>query len=184
MKIRQVLRFADTTPVSLRSACDISRACRPMWLSPISPSSSALGTSAATESTTSTSIWPEAIRCAGDFERLLAVIRLRHQQIVDIHAQLAGVGRIERVLHVDERRHAALLLRLGDHLQRDGRFAGRLRPEDLVDAAAREAADAQRGVQRNRAGRDHRDRHDGVLRPEPQDRALAELLFDLAEGEV
>ena len=30
---------------------------------------------------------------AGDFERLLAVIRLRNQQIVDIHAQLAGVGR-------------------------------------------------------------------------------------------
>ena len=61
MKIRQVFDF-ETTPVSLRSACDISRACRPMWLSPISPSSSALGTSAATESTTSTSIGPEAIR--------------------------------------------------------------------------------------------------------------------------
>src|ERR1035438_9204779 len=30
-----------------------------MWLSPISPSNSALGTRAATESTTSTSIWPE-----------------------------------------------------------------------------------------------------------------------------
>ena len=43
-------------PVSLRSAWLISRACRPTWLSPISPSISALGTSAATESITSTSI--------------------------------------------------------------------------------------------------------------------------------
>ena len=43
-------------PVSLRSDCDISRACRPTWLSPISPSISARGTSAATESITSTSI--------------------------------------------------------------------------------------------------------------------------------
>jgi len=58
MKIRQVRDF-ETVPVSLRSAWDMSRACRPMWLSPISPSSSALGTSAATESTTSTSIAPE-----------------------------------------------------------------------------------------------------------------------------
>src|SRR5476651_2877062 len=59
MKIKQVFDF-DTMPVNFRSACDIRRACRPMWLSPISPSSSALGTSAATESTTSTSICPEA----------------------------------------------------------------------------------------------------------------------------
>ena len=43
-------------PVSLRSDWLISRACRPTWLSPISPSISARGTSAATESTTSTSI--------------------------------------------------------------------------------------------------------------------------------
>ncbi len=41
--------------VSLRSACDISRACRPTCESPISPSSSARGTSAATESMTTTS---------------------------------------------------------------------------------------------------------------------------------
>ena len=55
MKMRQVRDF-ETMPVSLRRACDINRACSPMWLSPISPSSSALGTSAATESTTSTSM--------------------------------------------------------------------------------------------------------------------------------
>ena len=54
MKIRHVFDF-ETAPVSLRSACDISRACRPICDSPISPSISARGTSAATESTTTTS---------------------------------------------------------------------------------------------------------------------------------
>ena len=83
----------------------------------------------------------------GDLQRLLAVVGLRDQQVVDIHAQLLGVGGIERVLGVDEGRHAALLLRLGDHLQRDGGLARRLRPEDLHHAAARESAHAQRGVE-------------------------------------
>ncbi len=36
----------------------MSRACRPTWLSPISPSISALGVSAATESTATTSSAP------------------------------------------------------------------------------------------------------------------------------
>ena len=45
--------------VSLRSAWLIRRACRPTWLSPISPSISARGVSAATESMTTTSSAPE-----------------------------------------------------------------------------------------------------------------------------
>ncbi len=49
----------DTVPVSLRSAWLIRRACRPTWVSPISPSISARGTSAATESITTTSTAPE-----------------------------------------------------------------------------------------------------------------------------
>src|SRR3954451_19651713 len=46
-------------PVILRSAWLIRRACRPTWLSPISPSISARGTRAATESMTITSSAPE-----------------------------------------------------------------------------------------------------------------------------
>ena len=57
VKITSVLlRLIDA--VSLRSAWLISRACSPGRLSPISPSSSALGTSAATESMTITSTAP------------------------------------------------------------------------------------------------------------------------------
>jgi hypothetical protein len=45
--------------VSFLSACDISRACRPICESPISPSISAFGVSAATESTITISTAPE-----------------------------------------------------------------------------------------------------------------------------
>src|SRR5436189_224510 len=48
MKTRQVFDL-DTLAVSLRSAWLIRRACRPTCVSPISPSSSALGTRAAGE---------------------------------------------------------------------------------------------------------------------------------------
>ena len=48
-----------SAPVILRSAWLISRACRPTWESPISPSISARGTSAATESITRMSRAPE-----------------------------------------------------------------------------------------------------------------------------
>ena len=60
MKMAVVLVWLSA-PVILRSAWDMSRAWRPTWLSPISPSISALGTSAATESMTTTSIAPERI---------------------------------------------------------------------------------------------------------------------------
>ncbi len=60
MKI-SVVPVLCATPVSLRSAWLISRACRPMWASPISPSISALGVSAATESTTIRSTAPERV---------------------------------------------------------------------------------------------------------------------------
>ncbi len=45
-------------PDSFRKAWDISLACKPTWASPISPSISARGTSAATESITITSMAP------------------------------------------------------------------------------------------------------------------------------
>ena len=57
-----------------------------------------------------------------DFERLFAVVGLRHEQVVQFDPELFRVGRVERVLGVDERRHAAKLLRLRDHLQRQRRF--------------------------------------------------------------
>ena len=54
MKIAVVPELLSA-PVILRSAWLMRRACRPTWLSPMSPSISARGTRAATESTTMTS---------------------------------------------------------------------------------------------------------------------------------
>jgi hypothetical protein len=116
-----------------------------------------------------------------DLERLLAVVGLRHEEVVEIDAEFLGIRRIERVFRVDERRHAALLLGLGDDLQRQRRLAGRFRPEDFDDAAARHAADAERVVDADGAGRNRFNRGDDIVLAEAHDRAFAELLFDLAD---
>ncbi len=69
MKITMVLeRLIEA--VSLRSAWLIGRACRPGWLSPISPSSSARGTSAATEIDHQNVDGAGAHERIGDFQRL------------------------------------------------------------------------------------------------------------------
>ena len=42
-----------------------------------------------------------------DFERLFAVVGLRHEKIVHVHAELFRVDRIERVLRINECGRAA-----------------------------------------------------------------------------
>ncbi len=127
-----------------------------------------------------TSIAPGADEHLGDLERLLAVVGLGDEQVVGVDAELLRVLGVERVLGVDEGREAPGLLGLGDDLERERRLARGLGPEDLDDAAARDAADAERGVHGERAGRDHRDRHVGLV-SQPHDRALAELPLDLRQ---
>ena len=96
-------------------------------------------------------------------------------------ADLLGVERVHRVLGVDERAHAAELLGLGDDVVGQRRLARGLRAEDLDDAPARDAADAQREVERQRARGDrlHPDLRARVAHA--HDRALAELALDLRE---
>ena len=95
----------------------------------------------------------------GDLERLLARVGLRDEEVVDVDADAARVLRVHRVLGVDEGADAAAALRLGDHVVDERRLARRLGAEDLDDAAARQPADAEREVERERAGRDRSDRH-------------------------
>ncbi|MNE12055.1 hypothetical protein D3C80_1048350 [compost metagenome] len=117
----------------------------------------------------------------GDFQRLLAGVRLRHQQVVDIHAELAGVVGVESVLGVDEGTGGAQLLRFGDHRQGQGGFTGGLGAVDLDDPAFRQATDAQGDVQAQRAGGDRR--HGlALLVAHAHDRTLAELTLDLTQG--
>ena len=169
--------------MSLRSACDIRRACRPTWLSPMSPSISARGVSAATESMTMTSMAPGAHEHVGDLERLLAGVGLRDEQLVDVDPDCLGVDGIHRVLGVDVGADAAVALGLGHHVQREGGLARRLGAVDLGDAAPRQATDAQGEIERQRPRGDGLDGHRALL-AHLHDGALAELLLDLPEGHV
>ncbi len=89
----------------------------------------------------------------GDLQRLFAGVGLGDQHLVDVDAQLLGIDRIERMFGVDIGGDAALLLGLGHDMQRQRGLARGFRAVDLDDAAARQAADAQRDVEAQRAGR-------------------------------
>ena len=119
----------------------------------------------------------------GDLERLLAGVRLADEQLVDVDAAGPRVARIERVLDVDEGDDPAARLGLGEDVLADGRLARRLRAEDLGDPAARDAADAERQVERDRAGRDGVE-DELLARPELHDRAAPELLLDRGQRGV
>jgi hypothetical protein len=120
-----------------------------------------------------------------DLERLLAGVGLGDEQVVGAHPQLAGVADVDGVLGVDEGADAAGLLGLGDGVERQRGLAGGLRAVDLDDAAAREAAHAERDVERHGAGGDRRHvLHQRLLVAEPHDRALAERLLDRRDGQL
>ncbi len=117
----------------------------------------------------------------GDFQRLLAVVRLRNDQLVDFHAQLAGVLRVECVFRINERRRSAEFLHLRDHRQRQRGFARRFRTVDFNHTAARQAADAEADVEAQRTGRHRLDVLGDIRLAHAHDRALAELFFDLRQ---
>jgi hypothetical protein len=120
----------------------------------------------------------------GDLERLLAGVRLRDQEVVEIDAELAGIDRVERVLGIDEGTDAALLLGFGDGVQSERGLAGGLRPVDFDDAALGQAADAERDVETQRTGRNRLDLDRLLVLAQAHDRALAERPFDLRERRV
>jgi hypothetical protein len=117
----------------------------------------------------------------GDLQRLLAVVGLGDEQLVDVHADLLGVQRVHGVLGVDERAHAAELLRLGEDVVDERRLARGLRPEDLDDAPARHAADAEREVEREGPGGDRVHADLGAFIAHAHHGTLAELALDLRQ---
>ena len=158
VKMQQVRAF-EISEVSLRSAALISRAWAPTVVSPISPSSSALVTRAATESSTITSSALERtsvsqMRSASSPEEGCETSR----SSTFTPSRLAYSG-VQRMLDVDEGRQSAALLRLRDDGQRQRGLARAFRAEDLHDAAARKTADAQGAVDEDVARGDDLDIH-------------------------
>ena len=60
----------------------------------------------------------------GDLEGLLTVIRLRHEEVIGLHAELLRVRDVEGVLRVDERCDPSILLRVRHRVKREGRLTG------------------------------------------------------------
>src|SRR5947209_16348931 len=87
------------------------------------------------------------------------------------------------MLRVDEGADAAAPLRLRDDVVDERRLARGLGAEDLDDAAAGKAPDAEREIERERAGRDRADGHRRAI-VHLHDRALSELALDLSERDV
>ena len=122
-----------------------------------------------------------ADQSVGDLERLLAGVRLGDQEVFEVDTEFPRIDRVERVLGVDEAANAAALLRLGDDVQRERGLAGGFRPVDLDDAAARQAADAKRDVEAERARGDGLDLHRLLVLAEAHDGALAAIPLDLRD---
>mmetsp|Transcript_23849 Transcript_23849/g.75064 ORF Transcript_23849/g.75064 Transcript_23849/m.75064 type:complete len:379 (+) Transcript_23849:232-1368(+) len=111
-----------------------------------------------------------------DVQRHLARVRLRHEQVVRVHAEVRRVARVQRVLRVDEGRRAAQLLDLGHRVQRQRRLARALRAVDLNDAPLG-VAPAEREVQRHGPGRRRAHRHVAAV-PELQNAAAPVAALD------
>ncbi len=120
----------------------------------------------------------------GNRQRFLAAVGLADEQVVEVHPEALGVGGIDRVLRVDERRQAAAALRVGDDAQAQRGLAAAFRPKHLDHASARHAADAQGEVDRQGAGRNDGDLHAGRLVAQAHDRASAVLFLDGGQGRL
>ena len=179
MKMAMVLDF-DSVPVSLRSAWDMSRGLQadmgvphvPLDLGPRRQGRHRVDDQDVERT--------GADQHVGDLERLLAGVRLRDQEVVDVDPDGPGVDRVHGVLGVDVGADAAVALRLGHRVHGQRRLPRRLGAVDLHDATPGQAADAQRQVQGECAGGDGLDVHGEVV-AHAHDRALAELLLDLPQ---
>ena len=180
---RQIVSVRLSVPASLRSAWLMRRACSPTWRVAHLALDLGLRHERRHGVDRDDVDGTRAHEQLADLERLLAGVRLGDEEVVDVDADAPRVLGIHRVLGVDERADAAAPLRLGDHVVDEGRLARRLGPEHLHHAAAREPADPERHVERERAGR-HRPDRDLRLVAHAHDRALAELPLDLAERDV
>ena len=89
--------------------------------------------------------------CFANGQGFFAAVRLGDEQVIQIHAELFGISRIEGVLGIDERRETAGFLGVGDDVEHQRGFAGGFRAENFNDAAARQC--------RPRRGRDQPPEH-------------------------
>ena len=118
-----------------------------------------------------------------DVERLLAVVRLAHQQLLGVHAELLRIVHVEGVLGVDERGNAPGRLTLRDGVESERRLSARFGPIDLDHASLGVSTTAKGFVERRTPTRDT----GNPLRlavTETHHRALAKLLLDALQQSI
>ena len=82
-----------------------------------------------------------------DLQRLVTAVRLRDVQLVNIHADISCIDRVQRMFRIDKSCNTSPLLHLGDHVQGHRRLTAGLRSVDLHHAASWHAAQPQRQIQ-------------------------------------
>ena len=113
-----------------------------------------------------------------DFKSLFTVVRLRNEEIVNVHSKFAGVDGVEGMFGVDESGLAAEFLGFSDDLQGQGGLAAGFRAVDFDDAAAGETADSESGINREAAAGDDVHGNENVFAAQAHDGALAVRLLD------
>ena len=118
----------------------------------------------------------------GNGQGLLAIVGLADQQVVRVHPKLLGVNGVQGVLGVNEGAQTAHFLGLGHEMQSHGGLAAALRAKNFHNAAPGNAANAQRAIQHEAAGRNDAHIQLGALVAQAHHRTLAELLVNLTDG--
>ena len=125
-----------------------------------------------------------AYQSFGDLQSLFTGIRLGNIQIIHHNAQIFGINRIQSVFGIDKSGGTAQTLGLSHHMQGNGGFTGRFRPENLYNTAPGHSSYPQSQIQIQAAGRDHGDVHIGTGIPQLHDGAFTKLLFYLTQGDL
>jgi hypothetical protein len=143
----------------------INRACKPTWLSPISPSSSCREPSR--DRVDDDHVDRVALdQHLANLHRFFAAAGLADQQRVQFDAQLLSPARVKGVFGVDDRRDPALSFELRRRRAVPASSCRSIPARRFDDPAARNPLAAQRHVEAERAGRNPLDRqmHDGTQR--------------------
>ena len=128
------------------------------------------------------------IHCAGadhglgNLQSLLPVVRLGNIEVVNIHADILGIHRVQRMLRVDKPCNAAPFLHLSHHVEGNRRLSAGLRPVNLNHPALGHAAQAQGNIQAQGPGRDSLNIHMGFGVPQFHNGTFPIGLFDLGNS--
>jgi len=96
-----------------------------------------------------------AHKCLCDLQSLFTRVRLRKIQFINVNTASLGIGRVQRVLNIDERCCATLSLALGNNVLTQRRLARGLWAIDLRDSSLGNPADAQSDIERDTSGGNH-----------------------------